>query len=68
MESGVTLETEGSFRKIQKRALFHYEKVEKGTPNLISPGVHSLFTAILMKQVFEKNKSSRATSGSRTQF
>ena len=62
------VETEGSVRKIQKRALFHYKKVKKGTPNLTSPYVHGLFTNFLIKQIFEKNKSSRAASGSRTQF
>ena len=35
--SGVVLETEGSIRKIQKRALFHYKLVKKGLPNLTSP-------------------------------
>ena len=41
---GVIVETEGSIRKMQKRALFHYQKVKKGTTNLTSPYVHSLFT------------------------
>ena len=52
--SGVILETEGSIWKIQKRTLFHYSKVKKGTPNLTSPYVHSLFTIVLKKQIFEK--------------
>ena len=30
--TGVILETEGSVWKIQKRALFHYKTVKKGTP------------------------------------
>ena len=34
--SGVIVETEGSVRKMQKRALFYYKKVKKGTPNLTS--------------------------------
>ena len=34
---GVILETEGSVWKIQKKALFLYKKVKKGTPNLASP-------------------------------
>ena len=51
-----------------KKALFHNKKVIKGTPNLTSPSVHSLFTIVLIKQTSEKNKSSRAASGSRTQF
>ena len=51
-----------------KKALFHNKKVIKGTPNLTSPSVHSLFTIVLIKQTSEKNKSSRAVSGSRTQF
>ena len=51
-----------------KRALFHYKKVKKGTPNLTSLCVHSIFTIVLIKQIFEKNKSLRALSRSRTQF
>ena len=35
--SEVIVETEGSVRKMQKRALFYYKKVKKGTPNLTSP-------------------------------
>ena len=66
--AGVILETEGSVQKIQKRALFHYKKIKKGTPNLKSPYDHSLFTIVLIKQIFEKNRSSRATSESQTQF
>ena len=66
--SGVIVETEGSVRKMQKRALFHNKKVKKGTPNLASPYFHSLFIIFSMKQIFEKNKSSRAVSRSRTQF
>ena len=65
---GVVLETEGSVRKMQKRTLFHCKKVKKGTPNMTSPHVHNLFTIYLIKQIFEKNKSSRAASESRTQF
>ena len=66
--SGVILETEGSVRKIQKRALFHYKTVKTGTPNLTSLYVHGLFTIALIKQIFEKNKSLRAASWNRTQF
>ena len=33
----IILETEGSVPEIQKRALFHYRKVIKDTPNLTSP-------------------------------
>ena len=62
------LETEGSVQKILKRALFHYKKDKKDTPNLTSHYVHSLFTIVLIKQIFQKNKSSRAASGSWTQF
>ena len=65
---GVILETEGSIQKLQKRTLFCHRKVKKGTPNLTSPYVHNLFTIFLIKQVFEKNKSLRAASGSQTQF
>ena len=49
--TGVILETEGSIWKIQNRALFHYKKVKKGTPNLTSPYVHSLFTIVLIKVI-----------------
>ena len=67
--SGVILETEGSVRKIQKRSLFHYKTVKKGTPNFTSPYVYDLFTIVLRKQIFEKTlKSPRAASGNRTQF
>ena len=68
LTTGVIVETGGSVRKMQKRTLFHYRKVKKGTPNLTFPYVHSLFTIFLIKQIFEKNKSSRAASGGRTQF
>ena len=54
MLPGVISETEGSFQKIQKRALFHYKKVKKGAPNLTSQYVHSLFTTSLIKNFFEK--------------
>ena len=52
--TGVILQTEGGIWKTEKRALFHYKKVQKGTPNLNPPHVHSLFTIVLIKQVFEK--------------
>ena len=68
LPADIILETEGSVRKIQKRALLHYKKVKKGTPDLASPYLHSLFKIVLIKQIFEKNKSTRAASGSRTQF
>ena len=68
IKSGVILETEGSVQKIQKKALFHYKKVKKSIPNLTSPYVHSLFTIVLIKQIFEKSRSSRAAPGSWTQF
>ena len=55
--SRVILETESSVHKIQGRY-----------PNLTSLYVHSLFTIVLIKQIFEKNKSLKAVSGSRTQF
>ena len=66
--SGVILETEGSVRKIQKKALFPCKKVKKGTLNLTSPYVDSLCTIVLIKQIFEKNKSLWAASRSQTQF
>ena len=51
---GYILESKGSIWNIQKRALFHYKKIKKGTPNLTSPCDHSLFTIVLIKQIFEK--------------
>ena len=67
IQSGVILETEGSIWKIQRRTLFHYKTVKKGTLNLTSPYVYGLFTIALTKQIFEKTKSLRV-SGNRTQF
>ena len=61
--SGVILETDSNIWKIQKRALFQYNKVKKGTPY-----VRSLFTIVLIKPIFEKNKSLRAASRGLTQF
>ena len=52
ISTGVTVETEVSVQKMQKRALFQYKKVTKGTPNLTSPYVYSLFTIFLIKQIF----------------
>ena len=66
--AGVILETEGSILKIQKRLFLTAKKLKKGTPNLTSPYGHSLFIIVLIKQIFETNKSSRAASRSRTQF
>ena len=54
--TGVILETEGSIRKIQKRALFYYKTVRKGTPTLTSPYVHGLFIIVSIKQIFEKKR------------
>ena len=53
---------------MRKRGLFYYKKVKKSTPNVTSPQVHGLFTIALIKTFFEKNQSSRAVSGNRTQF
>ena len=66
--TGVILENEGNIWKIQKRPLFYYKTVKKGTPNLTSPYNHGLFTIVLIKQISEKNKTLRAASGNRTQF
>ena len=52
--TGVILETEGSVREIQKKAIFHYKKVKKDTHNLTSHYIHSLFTTVFVKQIFEK--------------
>ena len=56
--------SQGLFYKL--RAAFGIYK--KGTPNLTSPYVYSLFTFVLIKQIFLKNMSLRAASGIRTQF
>ena len=45
---------QGQHLEYTKRALFHYKKIKKGTPNLTSPYDHSLFTIVLIKQIFEK--------------
>ena len=49
-------------------ALFPYKKLQKGTSDMSNPYVHSTFTLLLIKQIFEKNKSSKGASESRTQF
>ena len=48
-QSGVILETEGSIQKTQKKSLFHYKTVKKGTPNLTSPFIHDFFTIVFFK-------------------
>ena len=48
-QSGVILETEGSIQKTQKKSLFHYKTVKKGTPNLTSPFIHGFFTIVFFK-------------------
>ena len=40
--------------KDTKRALSHYKNIKKGTPDLTFPYVHSLFTIVLIKQIFGK--------------
>ena len=57
LKPGLILETEGSVQNIQERALFHHKKVKKGTLIFTAHYVHSLFTIVLIKQTFEKNKS-----------
>ena len=51
---GVIVGTEGSIRKMQKRAVFQFKKVKKGTPYLTSPYDLSLFTNFLIKQILKK--------------
>ena len=67
-ESEVILETGGNVQKIQKGHFFTTKKLKRGTPYLTSPYVHCLFIIVLIEQIFERNKSSRAVSGSQTQF
>ena len=50
----VILGTEGSIQKIQKNGTSSLKKVKKGTLNLTSPYVDSLFITVLTKQIFEK--------------
>ena len=58
----------GQRPKDTKKGTFSLQKIKKGTPILASPYLYSLFTIVLIKQSFEKNKSLRAASRSRTQF
>ena len=68
MLSGVILETEDSVRQMYKRALFlNYKKLIKKTPDE-QIYVHSIFSLLLIRQVFEKNKSSRTAFKSQRQF
>ena len=66
--SGVILEYEGSICQRHKRALFPYKKLQKGNSNLSNPYVRSIFTLLLIKQIFEKNKSMRPAFKRWTQF
>ena len=50
---GVILKTEDI---TTQKGDFFTTKNEKGTPDLTSPYVYSLFKIVLMKQIFEKNK------------
>ena len=65
---GVIVGTEGSIRKMQKRAVCQYKKVKKGTPYLTSPYVLSLFTIFLIKQIFEKISHQRQCPEVRLSF
>ena len=49
-----------------KRHFLPKKKVKKGTSDLSYLYVHSIFTLLLIKQIFEKNKSLRAASKSQT--
>ena len=64
----VIFETEGSIQKTQKKVLFYYENVKKDTLNLTFTYLHSLFTIVLRKQTFMRNKLLRAANGSWFQF
>ena len=50
----VILEIEGSIWQRYKRALFPYEKLQKGTSDLSNPYVQSVFTLFLIKQIFQR--------------
>ena len=60
----VILEIEGSIWQRYKRALFPYEKLQKGTSDLSNPYVQSAFTLFLIKQIFQRKISLRAVSKS----
>ena len=66
--SWVILEIGGTVRQVYKRALFPYKNLEENMSDSSNTHVHSIFKLLLIKQTFEKNKSLRAPSKSRTQF
>ena len=49
-------------------ASFPYKKLLKYTFNLSNPYVHSMYTLLLIKEIFEKNKSLRAASKCQMNF
>ena len=65
---GVVSETEGCIWKIQKGHFFTMKQLKRAPLNLTSSYIHGLFTIVLIKQIFEKNKLLRAASRNWTQF
>ena len=47
---GVIVEIEGSIRKMQKRALFHYKKKLKRTPLIWPPPMEPLYIFVFKKK------------------
>ena len=64
----VISEIESSIQQRYKRALSPKKDLQKVTSDLSNLYGHSIFKLLLIKQIFEKNKSSRAVSKSQTQF
>ena len=51
--SGVIIEIEGSVRLRYKRALFTMKNSKKDTSDLNNPYFHSIFTLLLIEQIFK---------------
>ena len=63
------LKTQGLFEKLRAASrrykngnFFTTKKLKKGAHNLNSPSIHSILATVLIKQIFEKNKSLWAAS------
>ena len=60
VKSGTIIEIESSIRKRCKRKIFPYTKPEKSISYFNNSYVYSIFTLLLIKNFFERNKSLRA--------
>ena len=65
IEEGSSRDIKGHFLRY-KRALSPKKDLQKVASDLSSLYGHSIFKLLLIKQIFEKNKSSRAVSKSQT--